>query len=72
LPSRHELVSLVNFAKVGLSIDSHYFPNTPADSFWTSSLQVEDHAEQVYFSTGEIGWLRSNFSDYVMLVRDGD
>jgi hypothetical protein len=37
LPTRIELVSLVDFTTAGPTIDRVAFPNTPSDSFWTSS-----------------------------------
>ena len=37
LPTRIELVSLVDFTKADPAIDTGAFPNTPSDGFWTSS-----------------------------------
>jgi hypothetical protein len=74
LPSRHELISLANLSKIGLVVDRNYFPNTLASTYWTSSLQVDGHAVEIDFSTGDIGWVRigGNARNPVMLVRDGN
>ena len=37
LPTRIELVSLIDFSKVNPSIDTSAFPNAPSMNFWTSS-----------------------------------
>jgi hypothetical protein len=56
LPTRLELVSLVDFtvAYPGLTINSKYFPNTPAASFWTSSATAgaSEYAWIVGFDSG--------------------
>ena len=59
LPTRIELVSLVDFTKAAPepTIDTVAFPNTPAEVFWSSSL-VDDtssgtsFAWYVYFYSG--------------------
>jgi hypothetical protein len=59
LPSRIELVSLVDFTKAapGPTIDTIAFPNTPAEQFWSSSMVAVtaggmSFAWYVYFLTG--------------------
>jgi hypothetical protein len=59
LPTRIELVSLVDFTKAapGPTIDEAAFPNTPSEEFWSSSLVAETvagttFAWYVYFSSG--------------------
>ena len=54
LPSRIELVSIVDWTTSRPSIDSNAFPNTPSDSFWTSSMLKSDAGLGwlVYFETG--------------------
>lgn len=38
LPSRIELLSLLDFTQDGSAIDAQAFPNTPAEGFWSASL----------------------------------
>jgi hypothetical protein len=59
LPSRIELVSLVDFTKAapGPTIDTTAFPDTPAEQFWSSSMVAAtaggmSFAWYVYFLTG--------------------
>lgn len=44
LPSRRELVSIIDYGILypGPTIDSTYFPNTPAVAFWTSTIDPAD------------------------------
>jgi hypothetical protein len=44
VPSRIELVSLVDFTRSSPVIDADAFPSTPAERFWTSSLSAADPA----------------------------
>jgi Protein of unknown function (DUF1566) len=37
LPSRIELVSIIDFTRTFPAVDSSAFPDTPSDHFWTSS-----------------------------------
>jgi hypothetical protein len=54
LPSRIELVSLIDTTRTQPSIEQEAFPGTPSDWFWTSSLAVDDpsSAWYVYFYFG--------------------
>ncbi|HEX3697901.1 MAG TPA: DUF1566 domain-containing protein [Polyangia bacterium] len=54
LPSRIELASLADWSIANPSIDSTAFPDTPSDSFWTSSVMVEDRGLEwlVFFGSG--------------------
>ena len=54
LPSRIELVSLLDTTRTQPSIDVEAFPRTPSDWFWTSSLAADDPnaAWYVYFYFG--------------------
>ncbi len=54
LPSRIELVSLLNLAYTDPSIDQLAFPNTPGEWFWTASRQAGDPSRAwfVYFYFG--------------------
>ena len=54
LPSRIELVSILDLTRVEPAIDVTAFPQTPSDWFWTSSLAANDPqaAWYVYFYFG--------------------
>lgn len=73
LPTRIELVSLVDFTKVNPSINSAFFPSTPADAFWSSSPYVvaglAGNAWQVTFSGGGSGSYGMSNSKNVRGVR---
>jgi hypothetical protein len=54
LPSRIELVSILDLAEIQPSIDRDAFPRTPSDWFWTASVAAESPTEAwyVYFYFG--------------------
>jgi hypothetical protein len=54
LPSRIELVSLLNLGRTNPSIDIAAFPDTPGEWFWTASRQANDEGRAwfVYFYFG--------------------
>jgi hypothetical protein len=54
LPTRIELVSLVDFTRADPAIDGDAFPSTPSDYFWTSSSVFgnADSAWYLYFFDG--------------------
>jgi hypothetical protein len=54
MPSRIELVSIVDFTKNTPSIDSAAFPATPSEWFWTSTTLASDatFAWYIYFDNG--------------------
>jgi hypothetical protein len=54
LPSRIELVSIVDFTRHTPSIDSIAFPDTPLEWFWTSTALAENPEEAwyIYFDNG--------------------
>jgi hypothetical protein len=56
LPSRIELLSIVDFTQPGPLIDSRAFPDTPSDYFWTSSPDASDASKawSVHFGFGTI------------------
>jgi hypothetical protein len=70
LPGRHELLTIVEVNVQGLSIDSAAFPDTPADTFWTSSAYGDpsDYAWYVYFGSN-VGYLRVGNASRVRCVR---
>lgn len=59
LPSRQELVSIVDYSRPypGPTIDADYFPNTRSSFFWSASARANysDYAWYVYFSYGIFG-----------------
>jgi len=56
LPSRIELVSLIDTTRMGPSIDVIAFPGTPPESFWTSSPSgLAYYAWSVSFTYGNVG-----------------
>jgi hypothetical protein len=73
LPSRIELVSILDTSRTEPSIDLSYFPNTASDWFWSSSPAVDEPsaAWYVYFYFGypKTDDRRSRFS--VRCVRTG-
>jgi hypothetical protein len=56
VPSRIELLSIVDFTQSGPLIDSRAFPDTPSEYFWTSSPVVADSSKgwSVHFGFGTI------------------
>ncbi len=71
LPNIKELGSIVNLQCYAPSIAGAFFPNTPADYFWTSSFFSEnnDKVWLVSFYYGEGGVNSSFLPFYVRLVR---
>jgi hypothetical protein len=70
LPSRIELVSLVDFTKYNPSINAAFFPSTPAAYFWSSSPNVSSAGNLwvVDFHYGNSGY-GTGASAYVRCVR---
>jgi hypothetical protein len=66
LPTRMELVSIVDFTRDSPAIDLDAFPGTPSAWFWTASRWADDpaFAWYVYFENGF-----SNFNDQEALYR---
>lgn len=73
MPTRQELVSIVDFSRVNPAIDTTYFPNTKSYSFWSSSLSAaySNNAWNVYFDNGYSNGYSDNYSNsyVVRLVR---
>ncbi len=73
LPTRIELVSLVDFTKPspGPTIDTNAFPGTPGDAFWSSSplASAPYLAWIVYFHGGSVAPFDVTFSHRVRCVR---
>jgi hypothetical protein len=73
LPTRIELVSLVDFTKPGPgpTIDTMAFPNTPSSMFWTSSPLAgsPSRAWSVHFSGGNTSYFAVSYTFRVRCVR---
>jgi hypothetical protein len=53
LPTRIELVSIVDFGRSDPAIDTTYFPSTPSGRFWSSSFGSWYDAWIVGFGSGD-------------------
>ncbi len=74
LPTDLELLSIVSNDRYNPTIDTAWFPNTQASSFWSSSPLAggDGHAWYVYFSYGGDGFgYYKDYPRYVRLVRGG-
>lgn len=72
LPNKEELLSLIT--KVAPpTIDSDYFPSTPASCFWSSSPYADysSNAWFVSFGSGDGCYYHKSYSEFVRLVRGG-
>ncbi|MBK9442647.1 MAG: DUF1566 domain-containing protein [Comamonadaceae bacterium] len=79
MPTKSELISIVDYGRTDPAIDPTYFPNTNAGAhlselyFWASSTRASNSggAWRVYFGNG-FAWLNSKLAnDLVRLVRVG-
>lgn len=73
MPSRRELLSIVDYGRTRPAIDPGYFPNTPSLNFWSGSpyAQYSNYAWFVYFFNGNAHLNYRIFSLRVLLVRGG-
>jgi hypothetical protein len=71
LPSRIELVSLVDFTKASPSINAEAFPDTTNDNFWTSSVVAIDDglAYLVFFLNGHTTYSQLDYEYRTRCVR---
>jgi hypothetical protein len=71
LPTRKELLSIVDNGRYKPAIDTSYFPNTPAAYYWSSSPYADQagSAWQVYFHYGEAYSNDKGQGNQVRLVR---
>jgi hypothetical protein len=71
LPTRKELLSILDNSRFDPAIDSHYFPNALSAHYWSSSpySEKEDFAWEVYFKYGEADTNKKNESNRARLVR---
>lgn len=70
VPTKEELLSLVNYQTQSPVIDVDYFPNTHANNFWTYTpvLGVASEAFHINFRFGTVGVLAKSNASYVRLV----
>jgi Protein of unknown function (DUF1566) len=71
LPSIIELMSIVDTGHANPSINSKYFPSTPSERFWSSSLLAgsESQAWVIYFGAGGMARMDVTAAFYVRCVR---
>ncbi len=70
LPTRIELVSLVDFTKTNPAIDTAAFPNTPAAVFWTNSMKMSSKTTWVVdFTDGSTSSVDAGTAHRVRCVR---
>jgi len=73
LPTIKELASIVDLSRYNPAIDTSYFPDTYASSYWSSSTvdSITSSAWVVSFMSGLVGYYGKSNSDYVRAVRGG-
>lgn len=71
MPTRQELVSIVDFSRVNPAIDTTYFPNTQSNWFWSSSPNAggSSGAWVVYLNVGYSDYYGKDYDFSVRLVR---
>jgi hypothetical protein len=71
LPTRIELVSIVDYTKSSGTINGTAFPNTPSASFWTSSPYAPSagNAWHIHFNDGSVDTTSVGSTDRVRCVR---
>ena len=71
LPSRQQLLSLVDLSRHSPAIDTDAFPEFPSRWFWTSDLCAWSSASAwgVNFSNGNVSHSRRSFSGFALAVR---
>jgi formylglycine-generating enzyme required for sulfatase activity len=73
LPSRRELISIVDYGTYLPAIDEGFFPNTNSSLYWSSTTYASStsNAHSVSFGTGSVNFRgKSNYA-YVRCVRGG-
>lgn len=73
LPTIQELSTLVDSGKVGLLVNTTYFPKTVASYYWSSSTYAysANLAWNVYFNIGYVSSYYKSYAYYVRAVRGG-
>jgi hypothetical protein len=72
IPTRAELVTLIDDTQYGPAIDIRFFPDCPSDWFWTSTVYAPspgDCAWSVNFNDGYANWILRRYSGFVRAVR---
>lgn len=71
LPTRKELLSIVDNGRYDPAIDTDFFPHTAAANYWSSSPSVDQQnsAWQVYFHYGESYPVDKKQADHLRLVQ---
>ncbi len=73
LPSKKELISIVNYGKFNPSINTTYFPNTDSSPYWSSTIYADDtsYAWSVHLYGGGVYGYGKSGDGYVRCVRGG-
>ena len=71
LPSRRELMSIVNYGTSYPAVDEKYFPGCKSEYYWSSSTYTYNplYAWDVYFGDGYVGANYKHDTYYVRCVR---
>lgn len=74
MPTRQQLMSIVNNGQMKPAIDTAYFPNTPSNLFWSSSPDSYGtiYAWNVGFDLGYVNYFNKSYGMRVRLVRAGE
>ena len=74
MPTVEELFCLADRTRLRPAIDTDFFPDTPSDWFWSSTVDADapsDCAWFVSFYGGFSGWLSRDGEGFVRAVRPG-
>ena len=74
MPTVEELFCLADRTRVRPAIDTDFFPDTPNDWFWSSTVDADapsDCAWIVYFDLGGSHWGDQDYEGFVRAVRPG-
>jgi hypothetical protein len=69
LPTRLELVSILDTSTADPAIDWKAFPDTPAEAYWTSTPVAADADLSAYYANLFFGYTSSNLKTYEQFVR---
>ena len=71
LPTKRELLSIVDNSRFKPAVDSRFFPKAASDYYWSSSPYADQQASawQVYFLYGEASPNKKSEGNHVRLVR---
>ena len=71
LPSRQQLLTLVDLTRYSPAIDTDAFPDFPSSWFWTSDLAAWSSASawSVYFYHGYVNYFNRSFNGFALAVR---